>query len=220
MPDEAEWDTLNESIKILSFKYGFLLPGSWRRKATALKRAADHLYERYELGCTRYLNRFSDEEGGTGTTSTWDTASEEELGEDIANMSLITEYSLLMGYAIENLLKGILMADHPDYFKPGQKITDIRSHNLSALCKRCGFVVSDAEAKSLMKLTEYIEWLGKYPVPLVETAMYPKKDENGHWDGAHDRFRGNKVKVIVDSLYSQFHAELVSREDMTTKNPN
>jgi hypothetical protein len=212
-----DWDKLNVSIRPLMFKYGFLLPSSWRRKAARLKYAADCLFERYEAARTRLLQRFSKEEGGTGITSTWATAPEAEFGKDVTDISLITEYSLLMGYALENLLKGILMAQHPEYFKPGEKITDVRSHNLLSLCKRCSLTVSAAEEDILKKLTDHTEWIGKYPVPLEEASMYPMKRPDGTWDGAADKFGGNKIKMTIEGLYSRFLGELTRREPEETE---
>ncbi|MGO8733604.1 MAG: hypothetical protein ACLQVM_12540 [Terriglobia bacterium] len=215
-----DWDELNESIRPLMFRYGFLLPSSWRRKAARIKYAADRLFDLYEEARTRFLQRFSKEEGGTGCVSTWSTAPEAEFGKDATDMSLITEYLLLMGYALENLLKGILMADHPEYFKTGAKITEIRSHNLVSLCRRCSLVVSAAEEDLLKTLTDHIEWVGKYPVPLEEAGMYPRKKADGRWNGPSDQFGGGKAKTTIEGLYSRILEELIRREPEETEQPN
>ena len=148
------------------------------------------------------------------------TAPEAEFSKDTTDMSLITEYLLLMGYALENLLKGILMADHPEYLKTGEKGTEIRSHNLVSLCRRCSLVVSAAEEDLLKTLTDHIEWVGKYPVPLEEAGMYPgRKRTEGGTDLAN-QFGGGKAKTTIEGLYSRILEELIRREPEETEQPN
>jgi hypothetical protein len=112
------------------------------------------------------------------------------------------------------------MADHPEYFKPGAKITDIRSHNLVSLCKRCSLRVSTAEEDLLKKLTDHIEWVGKYPVPLEEAGMYPRKRPDGTWDGSGHKPGGDKAKLTIEGLFSRFHQELTRREPDETDERN
>jgi hypothetical protein len=213
MIEGKQWDELNEKVKPLLFKYGFLLPSSWKRKANRLKYAADRLFDLYFESVTRFLARFTKEaEEGIGPIASWHTASEEELGKEVTDISLITEYCLLMGYALENLLKGILMAEHPEYFKPDSKITDISSHNLISLCKRCSLQITADEEELLIKLTDHILWVGKYPVPLELSGMYPRRKSDGTWDGPGDIFNGQDTKKIVESLYTKFWNELSLRE--------
>lgn len=214
MIEGKEWDDLNESIKPLMFKYGFLDPSSWKRKAARLKYAADRLFDLYDKSRTRFLERFTEEaESGKGPVEAWHAAPESELGKEIADIGLLTEYCVLMGYAIENLLKGILMGAHPEYFKPDAKITDVRSHNLISLCKRCSLPFTSDEEDLLKRLTEHIEWVGKYPVPLEVSMMYPRKKINGTWDGPLDKFSGNITKNIAERLYARFRDSLSESQD-------
>ena len=214
MIEGKAWDDLNESIRPLMFKYGFLGPSSWKRKAAKLKYAADRLFDLYDESRTRFLERFTDEaESGTGAVAAWHVAPESELGKEVADISLLTEYCVLMGYAIENLLKGILMAAHPEYFKPDAKITDVRSHNLVGLCNRCSLSLTPDHEDLLKRLTEHIEWVGKYPVPLELSRMYPRKRPDGTWDGPLDKFAGDRTKHIAERLYERFRDELSESQD-------
>ncbi|MBN2561439.1 MAG: hypothetical protein JXQ75_10975 [Phycisphaerae bacterium] len=214
MIEDKAWDELNESIKPLLFKYGFLDPLSWKRKAARLKYAADRLFDLYEASRTRYLERFTGAaEAGTGPVAAWHAAPESELGKEIADISLLTEYCLLMGYAVENLLKGLLMATHPEYFKPDAKMTVIRSHNLIRLCQRCSLTLTPDEQDLLGRLTEHIEWVAKYPVPLDISGMYPRKRPDGTWDGPLDRFARDKTKYIAESFYGKLRDEIAERQN-------
>ena len=120
---------------------------------------------------------------------------------------------LLMGYALENLLKGILMADHPEYFKSNAKITNISSHNLVSLCKRCSLQIMANEEDLLKKLTDHILWVGKYPVPLEMSGMYPMRKADGTWDGPGDKMNGQATKELIENLYARFWKELSHREN-------
>jgi hypothetical protein len=74
MIEGKAWDDLNERIRPLLFKYGFLEPLSWKRKAARLKYAADRLFDLYEQSRTRFLERFTEEaEAGTGPVAAWHT---------------------------------------------------------------------------------------------------------------------------------------------------
>ena len=199
MIEGKEWDELNESIRSLLFKYGFLSPSAWKRKATRLKYAADRLFDLYDEATTRFLQRFSKEaEEGIGPVAAWHSATEAELGREVTDISLITEYCLLMGYALENLLKGVLMAKHPEYFKPDSKIKNICSHKLVSLYKRCSLHVTADEEELLKKLTDHIEWVGKYPVPLEMAGMYPRKKSDGTWDGpGHEEYGRDPLQKVL-----------------------
>lgn len=214
MIEGEAWDNLNESIKPIMFKYGFLEPSSWIRKATRLKYAADQLYEIYETSNARYLERFTEAaEAGTGPVIVWHKAPQAELGKEIADISLLTEYCLLMGYAIENLLKGLLMAIHPDYFKSGTKVTAVQSHSLINLCKRCSVAITPDEEDLLTRLTEHIVWVAKYPVPLELAQMYPRRQADGTWDGPLNKFAGEKTKRAAEDFYGRLRAELEQHQN-------
>jgi len=122
--------------------------------------------------------------------------------------ALISVYYMLMGYAIENLLKGILMIQHPEYFKPEAKLVDIQDHDLTRLCNKCNIVITQDEANLLNKLKNYILWQGKYPIPLKLDDMWPKRQPNGTWKTQGEAFHGRKQQQEVDSLYSKFRSEL------------
>lgn len=51
------------------------------------------------------------------------------------------------------------------------------------------------------KLTTYVEWQGKYPIPLVSGAMWPKKQSDGTWETRGEPFRGRQTQQEVDNLF-------------------
>jgi len=170
--DTEKWDRIYEHMKARQFELGALLPIGWKSISLTLKHAADRLYDLDHDANIRIVGRLI-EELDKGQLKEGRTLEGQEL-EDHWDIQLISVYFLLTGYAIENLLKAILIIQHPEYFKPNAKLNDIRSHNLLSLCKRCNIVIRQGEAILLKKLTSFIEWQGKYPIPLESDQMWPK----------------------------------------------
>ena len=81
-------------------------------------------------------------------------------------------FVLLAALAIENLLKGVLVVDHPEYVKDGKlrgKI--IRSHDLLILAKEAN-VDLDEDEKALCELgTSAIKGWGRYPISADVSKM-------------------------------------------------
>ncbi|MBI1882070.1 MAG: hypothetical protein HYR94_28175 [Chloroflexi bacterium] len=205
--DAEKWDRINERIKARHFELGACLPVSWKSVSLDLKHAADRLYDLYHDATLRIIEQ-SLEEIKEGEKTEDSRALEGKELEDFLDSQLISKYFLLMGYAIENLLKGILMIQHPEYFKPNAKITDIRSHNLVNLCKRCKISLRQEEADLLNKLTRHIEWQGKYPIPLESDKMFPIKESNSTWEIRGEAFDGRQTQQEFDNLYAKIWNEL------------
>ena len=97
-------DRAFEQIKSRQFEWGARLPISWKSVSLNLKRAADHLYGFYYDAIIRQLETLGKGEPTEGTR----IPEGQEL-QDIQDSQLLSVYFLLMGYAIEDLLKGVLM---------------------------------------------------------------------------------------------------------------
>jgi hypothetical protein len=87
-------------------------------------------------------------------------------------MKLGSLYFQLSGSSIENLLKGIFIAKYPEeVIEEGQLSRKITTHNLTALLKSAELTNPFQDknwtwSKELPnKLTRYIVWQGRYPVP-------------------------------------------------------
>lgn len=76
-------------------------------------------------------------------------------------------YFLLMGLAIENLFKGILISEKPEYIQNGQIDKEISSgHNLEFLLDKVkSLKFSDKEIEICKTLSQVIPYWGKYPIP-------------------------------------------------------
>jgi hypothetical protein len=76
-------------------------------------------------------------------------------------------YFLLLGIAIENLFKGILISENTNYIKDGIIHKDISSgHNILFLSEKINSLQFNDEEKEIFRvLSDVIPYWGKYPVP-------------------------------------------------------
>lgn len=197
-----EWDDINEHMKSQQFVWGITLPISWKATADMLKHAADHLYDLYYEASERQKERtISRVKSGKKNQHTKDNE------KDAWDSSLIRVYFMLVGYAIENLLKAAITIQNPDLVKKADefKLDKLKSHDLVRLCNMCDLELTDNETKLLQRLTDYIIWMGKYPVPLKKSGLYPKKDTDGAWVDKNMTYKGRDNQLEVDAIYQKLN---------------
>lgn len=78
---------------------------------------------------------------------------------------------MLLGLGIECLIKAIFLAQGNDLAKNGSfiGIPSAGAHNLVQLCKQINFQLSEREMDLLNRLSDSIEWGGRYPTPTRHT---------------------------------------------------
>jgi len=85
------------------------------------------------------------------------------------NVLLPPIYMTMAGFAVENLVKGIVIRDDPKLIdgRSGRLNKDILNHRLIRLAHKIGFFDKKDKDKTriLSKLTCFVVWAGKYPVP-------------------------------------------------------
>jgi len=79
---------------------------------------------------------------------------------------------MLAGFAIENLMKGLLVRGQTPLSEDGK--FQLRSHDLFKLSSDAGLSLSDAEARLLERVQEFLMWAGRYPIPLTVDNMRPR----------------------------------------------
>jgi hypothetical protein len=67
------------------------------------------------------------------------------------------------GFALENLLKGIIVQNDPTSIVNGTITASLKMHNLLGLAKRAAVSLDPTEAYYLFVGTECIMWAGRYP---------------------------------------------------------
>src|SRR5690349_20208239 len=110
-------DSRTEYMRKLVLKRQFELratqTSSWKFRSQVLKRAADHLFEIYHDSVSQDIaDAFHMMSTGINRM-----VSDDEAMQSMLDGSLIGVYFLLMGHAIENVVKGICIARHPEYFE-------------------------------------------------------------------------------------------------------
>jgi len=115
------------------------------------------------------------------------------------NEGLSSTHNMLMGMAIECLLKAslIVMGEEVVEEKSGNLYfaKEFKSHKLDVLAEKLeqyGLVFLEEETSLLSKLSVYIEWGARYPIPLSHNGFEPL--------GTSDKEQGLAVKVYKKTL--------------------
>lgn len=180
-------------------------PISWLGAAERHKRAADFIYEIAHDGNERSLERaikqFREDIKKEKKKNESRLLEGEELNDHL-DSQLFSDYLLLAGYALECVLKGLLLARNPDLVQDDKKLDDsITNHDLSMLCDSCNLAISEKEQQVVDVMTWQIQW-GKYPAPKKLRDMpSPVEPNRKRLDVQGSVFHERQVQVVVDKLY-------------------
>ncbi|MGO8977481.1 MAG: hypothetical protein ACLPTZ_21220 [Beijerinckiaceae bacterium] len=99
---------------------------------------------------------------------------------------------LLYAYAIENVLKGLVIANTPRLIEEQELNEGLKSHNLIKLAEKAGLTVHVEERLVLEALSQLSVWAGRYPVARTrrEHVGTPNSDELLDYGSAHPVMRG------------------------------
>lgn len=176
---EEELDTLN--AKTLFIRDA--MPGSWLEIAGELQHAA-------ELVWSESNNKVAVEAVFQGSED-----GQPRLVELKRYSPLLRVWVLLAGYAVENLVKGLLVAQNPDHISSG-KLKNIGQHGIVRLAHQLeGISLSEKEHRVCEVFDEAIPYWGRYPIP---------KD-----------FRRLTAHMVPDSTFRQIYLDLCERLEAT-----
>src|ERR1700741_279929 len=84
-------------------------------------------------------------------------------------------YLLLAGFAIENVLKGLLIVSDPSLVVNGVLDRSIKSHNLVSLLSKLPSISASPEELQFCKIaSDAIPCWGRYPIPLDSNSVLPE----------------------------------------------
>lgn len=153
-------------------RYTAAEPTSWDRKAHCLRKAAGLLWDAGNEG------RIATTGPKPQTLVSW-----EREGFEAPKMGGGQESEvcfMLLGFALENLAKGILVCRDPSLVSRKRLRgwhTDSQSgHDLVLLFDRCKIAVSEPERRLLARTTRLIVWRGRYPIPMNFYDIDPGRD--------------------------------------------
>lgn len=143
-------DEEGERFRRLDYEHRGRWQINWDSSAQMLKRAADLLFKAYEQDRATAPPLRITVEGGPGWEGSYD-------------VQLNRVYYMLMGLSIENLVKSIIIVNHPDYLTD-KGLTRIDKHETHELLNENGITEFKEYDDILKELVKYVTYKGKYPV--------------------------------------------------------
>jgi hypothetical protein len=202
---DSEWKNLAETRRSEQFLAACRLPGIWLHRAAIHKRGADALYEIAYTAAQRDLARLLADSDRKTTGSTSRTLEGPEL-EDFNDRQLLGEYFLLIGYGLECLLKGYLLAIIPELVVDERRLDKlVATHDLAQLCYECGIQLAVEEERLLKLITRHIVW-GKYTAPLHVRDMpswIAQEDQEEKSLAVSNPFHERRVQVLADAVFAR-----------------
>ncbi|MHA0858096.1 hypothetical protein [Paenibacillus sp. CMAA1364] len=152
-------DFINKRISTMNsdFSETFYNKDSWHLKANDLFGAANILKERIQQEFEEIIDQNSS-----------------ELRIIINSTNLPSSYFLLVGFAFENLLKGIFISREPHNQESIKKMFKL-GHNLLELTRYLQIDLTINEEEIINRLTNYLLWDGRYPTPKKENDFSIKR---------------------------------------------
>jgi hypothetical protein len=95
---------------------------------------------------------------------------------DLKNLEIAGPATLLYGLAFENIIKAIIVKSEGVVIEQGKIKNWLQTHNLVNLATRAGIILTVAQRDLLTRLTAFVGWSGRYPIPMSQTKM-PLKQE-------------------------------------------
>ncbi|MFI5219002.1 MAG: hypothetical protein ACHQNT_05885 [Bacteroidia bacterium] len=139
----------------LNWQYeGFGMPFWWLSKAEELKHSADILWRDIATEGNAFLELCEKiKKGGKIITQP-------------RRPSVMNSFLLISGLSLENLFKGIILIEYPEFVKDGKlRGKTITSHDLIHLAKEAKIQLSNDEKNLCELASESIIHLGRYPIP-------------------------------------------------------
>jgi hypothetical protein len=215
-------EAIYDRVRWEGFESQATLPFGWVATAFDLKDAADRLYDLNHAASLRSID-LAHQLAAQGAVQSGSQRPTHEEWESIRDIKLIRPYMLLIGYATENLLKAILVVQKPSTSeKTAGKLKVIKTHDLGRLCDMCAIALCQEERDMLDRMTRYVEWLGRYPVPLKAEDMLPAKPCKDYRDFGAEMFRGREQQVELGRLWVRIGRRLdeVHEEVSERKRPS
>jgi hypothetical protein len=110
-------------------------------------------------------------------------------------------------HALENVFKGMMVANDPALANEMKLNSELKSHELDKLAAKAGFALSPEEQSLLLRtLSEIAIWAGRYPVAskLVDHTTPPMSDP-------HDLLNFGREHPMLRSVFLRAKEALVSK---------
>jgi hypothetical protein len=135
-------------------------PFFWWNKAQDFFAAGEALLEAWRATKIHYI-------GGLPGANGWADLTQEQQ-QAAFRIRFPQIFLFLIGLALENLLKGLLVARDGSLVSEGRLSSEVANHKLSSLFQRAGITLSPEQRAFVERLSESVTWAGRYPVPKSE----------------------------------------------------
>jgi hypothetical protein len=198
-------------------------PSVWLLSAERLRDAADAILKHERAAEIPYFqaHKIAEEAARADAYSDGNEAGVAEIKAIAPNYP---PAQLLYAYAIENVLKGIVVSKRPDLIEERELNGELASHNLIRLAEKAEFAVHVQERSILEALSQLSIWAGRYPVARTrrEFVGTPNADELLDYGSAHpimrmffERARKDLESRLPRPIGSRFGSLVVFREPGT-----
>ena len=185
----------------------------WKLKALSLLHAANKLFQIYDAAETRQNKRDLElaELSEKHEPISYPIDSQEK--EDVWDEQLLYSFALLTGYAVENIIKGIIYANNPSRLLEDDKNLFLHrcetDHDLTKLFVEARLATDeskiDPETKEILDwLKDYITWRGRYAIPL-NSQIYRNRKPIPRWLQYPDKPNLNleKITLLIERLIDE-----------------
>jgi hypothetical protein len=138
-------------------------PAAWLLSAERLRDAAETILKHEETFLVPYL-RARDVAEKEAVADAYSGNEDVGIAEIKAVPPNYPPAQLLYAFAIENVLKGIIVADTPGFIQGRKLNDDLKTHDLAKLAAKANFTVHVQERPVLEALSQLSVWAGRYPV--------------------------------------------------------
>ncbi len=87
-------------------------------------------------------------------------------------------YLMMVGFSVENYLKGIYITEDSNVIKD-DRLIKLNRHGLLQLMSELKFKLTKKEIDLVERLEEFVLWAGRYPIPTKFERLIPKKHREG-----------------------------------------
>ena len=149
----------------------------WSVASLPLVRAADSLWKRSEAARVLWDGIVAGDKESPLLAQASFSVEEVEILNDYA---LDRVALMLLGLEIENVAKTLIVRAQTETVVEDAQFR-LKTHDLCWLLSEAGIPISDEEANRLTIVRDYVEWLGRYPVPLSAQGKSGPRSVDGAW---------------------------------------
>jgi hypothetical protein len=187
-------------------------PVGWLLSAENLREAAEAIIAREDQLLVPYL-RAHDAATKEAMVIAYSQGNDAGHAEINARAPNYPPAQMLYAFAIENVLKGLIVANDPDVINGDKLNAALKDHDLAALAKKAAFDVHVQEVPVLKALSELAVWAGRYPV-----AIYARDFVSA--PNAHELMDYGSRNPIMGGFFKRAFAALEAKLPQPISNRN